>query len=316
MNPVDTPALQVHNRSAHLMGNRFGFTVVVPDAATAEYCLEAAIGEVQRIETLLTTFSETSITATINRNAGLAPVPVDPEVFGLIGRSLGISKLTQGAFDITYGSMNRDFWNFNTAMSRLPDPATAKASVRLIDYRNVLLDAEQQTVMLRHPGMRIGFGGIGKGYAADRVRTLLQGMGVRAGVVNASGDLATWGLRPDGTPWTIRIADPDQSSRPFSALDISNKAVATSGNYEKYVIIDGRRYSHTIDPRTGYPVAGIKSVTIICNSAELADALATPVVVMGVRVGLHLLNQLPQVAAIVIDDHDRLFTTNNININP
>ena len=129
--------------------------------------------------------------------------------------------------------------------------------------------------------MRIGFGGIGKGYAAEKAKTILQQMGIKSGIVNAAGDLSAWGFQPNGEPWTIGIADPDATHHPFSSLNITNMAVATSGNYEKYVVIDGKKYSHTIDPKTGLPVSGIKSVTIIAPNAELADALATPVMVNG-----------------------------------
>ncbi len=162
--------------------------------------------------------------------------------------------------------------------------------------------------------MRIGFGGIGKGYAADRAKLVLQNAGVSGGIVNAAGDLVTWGAQPDGRPWTIAIADPDRADTPFSTLNISNMAIATSGNYAKYAIINGKKYAHTIDPKTGLPVSGIKSVSIICPSAEFADAMATPVTVMGVRVGLDMINQLQHIACVIVDDHNRLFTSKNINI--
>jgi thiamine biosynthesis lipoprotein len=162
--------------------------------------------------------------------------------------------------------------------------------------------------------MRIGFGGIGKGYAADRAKALLVKEGVESGIVNASGDLITWGFQADGKPWTIGIAHPDNASQPFSSLNISNMAIATSGNYEKYAMIDGKKYSHTINPRTGLPVTGIKSVTIISPYAEIADAMATPVMVMGVKAGLHLINQIPQLACIIIDDDNAVYTSNQIRL--
>ena len=139
-------------------------------------------------------------------------------------------------------------------------------------------------------------------------------MGVESGIVNAAGDLCAWGHQPNGEVWSIGIADPDSSHHPFSALKITDKAVATSGNYEKYAIINGKKYSHTIDPKTGFPVTGIKSVTIISSNAEIADALATPVMVMGVTTGLHLINQLPGISCIIIDDFNKLYTSNNINL--
>lgn len=296
------------------MGNRFEISVVADDANWASERIDEAVAEISRIEALLTTYADTSQTQRINRNAGIRPVPVEREVFDLIRRSLRLSDLTQGAFDITYGSLDTRLWNFDPTMTTLPDAETAREMVRLINYRNVVLNADEQTVFLREKGMRIGFGGIGKGYAADRAKTMLRQQGVDNGVVNAAGDLTAWGTQPNGQPWTIGIADPNTTNQAFSYLAISNRAVATSGSYEKFAIIDGKRYAHTIDPKTGYPATGVKSATIIAFSAELADALTTPVVVMGVRVGLDLINQLPQVAAIVIDDHDRLFTTKNINL--
>ncbi|RYZ00374.1 MAG: FAD:protein FMN transferase [Chitinophagaceae bacterium] len=309
-----TPDLQTYRRTERLMGNQFVLSVVAPDAARADRCLDAAIGEIRRIETLLTTFSETSDAARINAAAGLRPVPVAPEVYALIERSIGISRLTQGAFDISYGALDKRLWNFDRALDALPDRATARRLVRLIDYRKVRLDPAAGTVFLEEAGMRIGFGGIGKGYAAERAKSLLQDLGVASGVVNASGDLCAWGCQPDGRPWTVGIASPGDRSRPLVQLPLRDAAIATSGDYEKFVIIGGRRYSHTIDPRTGYPVAGIKSVSVVCANAELADALATPVLVMGVRAGLDLINQMRGVACLLIDEHDRVFTSANFKI--
>jgi len=302
------------NRILKLMGNRFEFTVIAENGQAGNRAIDAAIAEVRRIEYLLTTFSDLSQTSLINENAGLKPVKVDAEVIGLIERSIRISEITDGAFDITYGSIDKRLWNFDQNMTSLPDEETALASVGLIDYRNVILDKKCSTVLLKKKGMRIGFGGIGKGYAADKAKLILQQMGINSGIVNAAGDLVTWGAQLSGHSWTVGIADPEQTDRPFSSLKISNMAIATSGSYEKYVTIGGKRYSHTIDPKTGLPVSGVKSVSIICPSAELADALATPVVVMGVKVGLELINQIKQVACIVIDDNDRVYTSNNINV--
>ncbi len=304
----------VHRRILKLMGNRFEISVVADDKEWAEEKIDQAIIEIKRIEKLLTTFSDDSQTNEINRNAGIQPVKVDEEVFNLIGRALNISALTQGAFDITYGSIDKSLWNFDVNMKQLPDRKTAQESVRLINYRNVELDSSAQTVFLKEAGMRIGFGGIGKGYAAGCAKTLLKEQGVASGIVNAAGDLITWGTQPEGKPWTIAIADPDQKVWPFSTLNISNVAIATSGNYEKYALINGKKYSHTIDPKTGLPVSGIKSVSIICPSAELADAMATPVMVMGVKVGLDLINQLQQIACVIIDDQNQVYTSKNINI--
>jgi thiamine biosynthesis lipoprotein len=196
----------------------------------------------------------------------------------------------------------------------LPDQETAKKMVHLINYKNIILDEEKQSVFLKDKGMRIGFGGIGKGYAADRAKSVLEKNGVKNGIVNAAGDLITWGRQPNGKHWTIGIADPDNREQPFSCLNISDKAVATSGDYEKFAIIDGKKYSHTINPKTGYPVSGIKSVTVVSPCAEIADAMTTPVMVMGVRAGLDLINQVKSLACIIIDENNRLYTSNNIKV--
>ncbi len=302
------------NRVLKLMGNRFEFTVIAENKEIGNQAIEQAIAEVKRIEELLSTFKTSSQANEINDQAGIKPVKVDREVLQLISRANKISAITDGAFDITYGSIDKSLWNFDLKMTNLPDQETALKTVDLINYHHVLINDEECTVMLKNKGMRIGFGGIGKGYAADKAKQILQNLGIKSGIVNAAGDLITWGEQLNGSAWTIGIADPEQSSRPFSSLNISNMAIATSGNYEKFVIIDGKRYSHTIDPKTGLPVSGIKSVSIICPSAELADALATPVVVMGVKVGLNLINQLKHVECVIIDDHDKLYTSKNIII--
>jgi FAD:protein FMN transferase len=312
--PLTTHHSQLYSKVQKLMGNRFEISVVCEDEIWANKRIENAISEIIRIEQLLTTFKSDSQTNLINDNAGIKPVKVDKEVFELIQRSLKISNLTQGAFDITYGSIDKSLWNFDTKMTSLPDAATAKNMVKLIDYQKVILNQNEQTVFLQEQGMRIGFGGIGKGYAAEMAKQLMIREGVKSGVVNASGDLTTWGNQPNGKQWTIGIADPNHKNKTFSSLNISNMAVATSGDYEKFVIIDGKRYSHTINPKTGLPITGIKSVTIIAPNAELADSLATPVTVMGVKVGLDLINQIKGIACVIIDDNNKIFTSKNINI--
>jgi FAD:protein FMN transferase len=306
--------LKSFRRELKLMGNQFQITVVGAIEEWANQRIDEAVAEIRRIEDLLSTYKETSETNLINRNAGINPVEVSDEIFNLIERSIRISSITQGSFDISYGSIDKRLWNFDQTMTSLPDRSTALRMVRLINYQNILLDRENKTVFLKKEGMRIGFGGIGKGYAAEMAKSLLKKNGVSSGIVNASGDLAAWGKQPDGKPWTIGIADPDSVDKPFSYFEIGDGAVATSGNYEKYVVIDGKKYSHTIDPKTGLPVRGIKSVTIISPNAEICDALATPVTILGVDLGIDLVNQLKGVECVVIDDDNNLFTSKNIHL--
>ena len=303
-----------YKKNLKLMGNRFEISILANDENFANANIDLAVAEISRIEKLLTTFSNDSVTFQINENAGIQPVVVPKEVFDLIFRCQMISKMTQGAFDISYGSIDKKFWNFDLNMTSLPDKDLAKKAVELINYENIILNETDKTVFLKNKGMRIGFGGIGKGYAAECAKKILQQNGIESGIVNAAGDLTAWGYQENGEAWTIGIADPNKKESVFSTFNITNTSVATSGNYEKFVIIDGKKYSHTIDPKTGYPISGIKSVTIIAENAEIADALATPVTVMGIEVGLNFINQIPNIGCIIIDDYDKTYSSKNINI--
>ncbi|GEL11821.1 FAD:protein FMN transferase [Flavobacterium glycines] len=296
------------------MGNNFTISVVADNESFAQENINLAIAEIRRIEQLFTTYNNNSQTNLINQNAGIKPIVVDKEVFDLIERSIGISKITQGAFDISYGSIDKSLWNFDKTMTSLPSAEQAKKMVYLINYNNILLDKEDCSVFLKEKGMRIGFGGIGKGYAAEMAKNILIKNNVVSGIINASGDLTTWGVQPNGKPWTIGIANPDLPAAAFSYIEISNKAVATSGNYEKFIMIDGKKYSHTIDPKTGLPISGIKSVTIISSNAEFADAMATPIAIMGIKAGLYLIDQIPDLYCIIIDDNNKIYTSKNINL--
>ena len=189
--------------SQKLMKNMIEIKVVDDRDSVAFEHIETAVLEIQRIENLLTTYKDNSQTNLINRNAGIKPVKVDAEVFQLIERSQRISEITDGYFDISYGGIDKTFWNFDREMKQLPDPELVKEHLKLVNYKNILLDAESQTVFLKEKGMRIGFGGIGKGYAAEMAKRILQERNVISGVVNASGDLTTWGTQADGKPWTI-----------------------------------------------------------------------------------------------------------------
>jgi len=306
--------MKQYSESLKLMGNNFTITVVAEEEEFALQNINIAIDEIKRIEQLFTTFKPDSQTNLINDNAGIKPVKVDSEVFDLIERSIAISRITQGAFDITYGSIDKSLWNFDKTMTSLPSAELAKKMVHLINYNNIILDKLNGTVFLKEKGMRIGFGGIGKGYAAEMARNKLMANHVKSGIINASGDLTSWGLQPNGKPWTIGIANPDQPALAFSYLEISGKAVATSGNYEKYIMIDGKKYSHTIDPKTGLPITGIKSVTVISDNAEFADAMATPIAVMGIKAGLYLVDQIPDLHCIIIDDNNKIYTSKKINL--
>ncbi len=295
------------------MGSRFDISVVADSKEEGDVFIDLAISEISRIEKLISSWDKNSQTSLINKNSGLKPVKVDKELFQLIERALKVSKLTNGAFDISFASMDK-IWKFDGSMSTMPSADIIKKSVEKVGYQNILLDTENQTVFLKLKGMKIGFGAIGKGYAADKAKALLIEKGVEAGIINASGDLNAWGKQPNGKDWMVAIVNPLNKEKVFSWFPAHNNAVVTSGNYEKYVKFNGELYSHIIDPRTGYPSKGILSVTIFTKTAELADALATSIFVMGTETGLDFINQLKGVECIIIDADNKIITSNNIDI--
>jgi thiamine biosynthesis lipoprotein len=297
-----------------LMGSRFEITVVANNELEADKYIEKSIEEITRIELLISEWDSKSQTSEINRKAGIKPVKVDKELFDLIKRSIQISKLTQGAFDISFASMDK-IWKFDGSMKLMPTDQEIKKSVEKIGYQNIILNEKDLTVFLQKTGMKIGFGAIGKGYAADKAKMLLIDLNVKAGIINASGDLNSWGKQPNGESWKVGITNPLNKEKVFSWMPIDNSAVVTSGNYEKYVEFNGIRYTHIINPRTGYPAVGLNSVTIFSKSAELADALATAVFVMGQETGLDFINQLDGVECIIIDADNKIHTSKNIKLN-
>lgn len=307
-------AQEPYKRTLKLMGSRFEITVVGKDQVEANQYIDLAISEIRRIEKLISSWDPNSQTSLINKNAGIQPVQVDAELFGLIQRGIGISKLTDGAFDISYASMD-NIWKFDGSMTVLPSDDSIKASVAKVGYHNIILDKENHTVFLKLEGMKIGFGAIGKGYAADKAKELLMSKGVVAGIINASGDMNTWGKQTNGKDWQVAITNPMDKNKVFALLPVHNGAVVTSGNYEKYVTFNNTRYTHIIDPRSGYPATGIVSVTVFAPKAELADALATSVFVMGKDVGLNRIEQLPKVECVIIDGEGNIITSKNIQIN-
>lgn len=305
-------AQQEFRKQVRLMGSAFEF-VVVDDEAIAEQRLQNAIDEVKRIEELLTEFSTTSETAYINANAGVSSVKVSSEVFNLILRAKKISSLTQGAFDITTAPLKK-LYNFKRDVVLLPTSEKLAQVLNQIGSDKIELSNPDE-VLLTEAGMRISFAGIGKGYAADQVKVLLKKKGVEHGVINASGDLTVWGTRADGTPWKVGIVDPDNKSKILLWIPIENASVATSGDYEQYFELDGKRYSHTLDPKTGKPVSDVKSVTVVSPSAELSDALATAVFVMGPTVGMNFIEQLPNVHALMITASNKIIATSHLKFN-
>ncbi|WP_370628084.1 FAD:protein FMN transferase [Cellulophaga sp. HaHa_2_1] len=294
-----------------LMGSRFDITIVAEAESTAKKNIADAVAEISRIEKIISSWDETSETSEINRNAGIKPVKISAELFGLIERSIKISEITDGAFDISYASMD-EVWKFDGSMRHPPTPEQITISIAKVGYQKIQLDKEQLTVFLPDEGMKIGFGALGKGYAADKAKELMLSKKVFAGVINASGDLTTWGRQATGEKWIVGISNPLDREKVFSWLPLDESSIATSGNYEKYLFFEGEKHSHIIDPRTGYPSKGISSVSVFSKSAELCDALATAVFIMGIDTGISLINQLKETEVIVVDSQNKIFKSNGI----
>jgi thiamine biosynthesis lipoprotein len=295
------------------MGSRFDISVVAESETKGYAYIDIATKEISRIEKLISSWDANSQTSLINKNSGIKAVEVDDELFQLIERAIKISKLTEGAFDISYASMDR-IWKFDGSMTTMPSAEAIKKSIEKVGYKNIILNKTNTSVFLKIKGMKIGFGAIGKGYAADKAKKLLQERGVKSGIINASGDLNAWGKQPDGKDWMVAIVNPLNKNKVFSWLPVHNSAVVTSGNYEKYVTFNNILYAHIIDPRTGYPSSGVLSASVFTENAELADALATSIFVMGLETGLDFINQLKGVECIIVDKDNKIHNSKNINI--
>lgn len=293
------------SRLVTLMGSRFQITLVDNDSISAERNIDKAIAEITRIENLISEWRPETQISQVNQNAGIKPIKVDKEVFDLTKKSLYFSKLTDGAFDISIVAMDK-IWKFDDSMNELPSEQAIKESVRNVGYQNIILDSTNSTIFLKNPGMKIGFGSIGKGYAADKTRDLMKSMGVKAGIIDASGDISTWGTQPNGKPWAIGINNPFNDHKMAAVLYFKENAVTTSGSYEKYAEIHGKRYSHIMNPKTGYPSTGLTSVTITGPNATMANGFSTSVMVLGEKDGLKLLKLFPEYHYLLITDKGKI----------
>ncbi len=300
---------KAHHHPIKLMGCCFVLTAVDVSPQRAWDALRAGVKEIKRIEDLISSWKADSETTQINNNAGIAPIKVSNELFHLIERSLKVSNITAGAFDIS-GTLSRYYWTFDGKENeRLPEDQIHELR-NLINYRLIELNKEQETIFLKKRGMKIGFGGIGKGYAAYRAYQVMKEMGIQSGLINASGDLMCWGNPPNEDHWTINIPDPKNRANSLLQFSIPYGSVVTSGNYENYTIINGQRYSHIVDPRTGRPVEGIKNVSVVCLNPEFADAMATAISVMGAKEGIKLVNRLNGIECVIIDQEDKVHYSN------
>ncbi len=292
-----------HSDARPKMGTEVSVYFWHEDAERGNAIIEEIFSEVDRINALMSTYVESSRISEINRHAADEPVLADEELFQLIRRSLDISVLTRGAFDITYDSVGQ---HYDFRQRQRPDDATTEAERRLINYRYVILDKGKGTVRFAQRGVRINLGGIAKGYVVERGIEILRRHGVEHGAVTAGGDSRLLGDRR-GRPWMIGIRDPREDGEVAISVPLEDEAVSTSGDYERYFDEDGVRYHHIIRPSSGRPVEGVHSATVFGPDAVMTDALSTSVFVMGVHEGLKLIGCLPDYEAIVIDSGGQIF---------
>jgi len=306
-----TMKVKAHHYPVMIMGCGFVITAVHEDPKVAWRGILAAENEMRRIESLISSWKDESQTTAINNAAGFEAITIDQELYDLIQRSQKVAQLTNGAFDIS-GNLSRHFWNFDKQENDWLSDSKIEELKSLINYQNIILNERERSVHLAKAGMKIGFGGIGKGYAAERAKLIMLDHGIENGLINASGDLKCWGSPPDQDSWDIAIPDPRNRCHNLLTINLEEGAVVTSGSYENYTIIDGRRYSHIINPRTGTPVNHTKNVTFICPNAEFADAMATAFSVLPIDESLSLCNHLDGAECIIIDAHDNVHFSNQL----
>lgn len=295
-------------REEAIMGTRVAVELWSEDAALATRAMAAVIAEMQRTDELMSTYKPESQLSAVNAHAFERPVTVDPEIIEVVERALEFSRLSDGAFDITYASVG---YLYDYRAHRRPSGEQVAAALPGIDYRQVQVDRERNTIRFLREGVRIDVGGIGKGHAVDRSIETLRGLGIEHAMVNAGGDTRLLGDRR-GKPWIVGVRDPRNEGRMVTRLPLENEAISTSGDYERYFEEDGVRYHHILVPGTGEVARAVRSATIIGPDATLTDGLSTTVFVLGVERGMELVSRLPGVEAVIVDKDGRIFYSDGL----
>ncbi len=290
------------------MGTEVSVYLWSDDAEAGQAALEAVYREADRIDRLMSTYKDDSEISNINRHAADSPQEVSVELYALIRRSVEISELTQGAFDITYESVGQ---HFDFRKRQWPDDATLASELQNIDFRYLLLDHDSSVVRFAQPGVRINLGGIAKGYVVEQGVDILRSRGISNAIVTAGGDSRLLGDRR-GRPWMVGVRDPRQDGEVAISIPLADEAVSTSGDYERYFDEDGVRYHHIIHPQTGMPASGVRSATVFGPDGVTTDALSTSVFVMGVDKGLRLIASLPDYESIVIDADGQVYFSSGL----
>jgi len=284
-------------------------TIYSDSKQKANTAVDSAFKELDRLGRLLNFYSEDSEVSMINRYSGIKPVKVSKETLEVIDKALAISRSTDGAFDITIGAIVK-LWDFEKQV--LPDDKSIKEKLKLVGYKNVIIDMEKSTVFLQKKGMQIDLGGIEKGYATDRAVNVLKQNGITAGIVAVGGEVKPFGTKPDGEPWRVGIKNPRQKGKEddvFAVVTLTGKAISTSGGYEKFFIKDGKWYHHILNPATGYPVYECQSVSVIAKDAP--DGFPTGIFVLGPQRGMQLLKKLG-LDGVIMDKKGEVFVTEGI----
>ncbi|MEX2590513.1 MAG: FAD:protein FMN transferase [Chitinophagales bacterium] len=310
---VEAQTLKEFDYHEKLMGKAFHLTIVHEDSVAAQKAIKAAVGEIKRIEQMISSWLPNSQTTAINQNAGIKAVEVDAELFALVQRCKIYSQSSDAAFDISIQPLI-DLWNKSLKSKSLPDSFAIKNAALLVNYQNIICDTSRLSIFLKEKGMAIGFGAVGKGFAAESAKNILQKMGIENALINAGGDIAAWGQQSNGKPWGIAIQHPRAKEKGMAWLEIKDQAIVTSGDYEAFEIIDGKRFSHIIDPRNGYPATDVFSVTVIAYNAELADALATAIFVLGADKGLELAEKIKGLEVLLVTAENKILNSSGLEI--
>ena len=312
--------LTLFKKAALSMGTVFEVSAYVANKYEAEKVFNDVFKEINRLDYLMSNYKEESELSEINKNAASEPTTCDNELAYVIEQSLQYSDITDGAFDITIGPLMKK-WGFFKEQGRIPDKEELESVLESVSYKNIIIEEKVKkslfrdpsivkTISFRNSGTQIDLGGIGKGNAVDMATRVLKGNGINSALINFAGNIYAYGAPPEKDSWVIGLQHPRKNEGLLGSFDIRDKAVSTSGDYEKFFTIDGERYSHIIDPRTGNPVKDIVSVTIVTDSATRADALSTGVFVLGLDKGMDLIEKLSDVEGIIIyeDADSKLFT--------
>jgi thiamine biosynthesis lipoprotein len=295
-----------------IMGTDVTITVVAPSAQEGEIAIDAGMAELRRLDAMMSLYKDSSEITKVNLAAGKHPVPVSLEMIEVVERAAEISKLSGGVFDITIGPLVV-LWQMRLKEGAVPTDAEITKLRPLVNYRNIIVDRNASTLFLKKPGMIMDFGGM-KGYMADRVADLLKKRGITNAIIAVAGDIWALGRREDGKPWKIGVQHPRDHDKTLTVLDLSDKYISTSGDYERYVIRERKRYHHIIDPRTGKPSKGVISATLIGDRGSVIDPLAKAPFILGPKEGLEIVKKVGA-EAIIVDEQGNVYMTDGIKNN-